>query len=106
MVLLGSIEAIILSDGFARLCISDLAERLSCSKRTIYEIAPTKKALVLKALDVRGGNCEPILIPLSRPRERAGEREKYRSRFARARLNGTHVPLAILVLYRVGSVSA
>ena len=50
MVLLGSIEAIILSDGFARLCISDLAERLSCSKRTIYEIAPTKNALVLKVL--------------------------------------------------------
>ena len=55
---------------------------------------------------MRGGNCEPILIPLSRPRERAGEREKYRSRFERARLYGTHVPLAILVLYRVGSVSA
>ena len=57
-------------------------------------------------LEVRGGNCEPLLIPLSRPRERAGEREKYRRRFARARLYGTHVPLAILVLYRVGSVSA
>ena len=50
MVLLGSIEAIILSDGFARLSISDLAERLSCSKRTIYEIAPTKNGLVLKVL--------------------------------------------------------
>ena len=55
---------------------------------------------------MRGGNCEPILIPLSRLRERAGEREKYRSRFESARLYGTHVPLAILVLYRVASVSA
>ena len=57
-------------------------------------------------LDVRGGNCEPILNPLSRLRERAGERETCRRRFERARLYGTHVPLAILVLYRVGSVSA
>ena len=51
-------------------------------------------------LEVRGGNRKPILIPLSRLRERAGEREKYRSRFASARLYGTHVPLAILVPYR------
>ena len=53
-------------------------------------------------LEVRGGNCEPILIPLSRRRERG----KCRSRFESARLYGIHVPLAILVLYRVGSVSA
>ena len=58
------------------------------------------------ALDVRGGNCEPILIPPLPRAGEGGEREKYRSRFASARLYGIHVPLAILVLYRVRRVSA
>ena len=52
---------------------------------------------LLNNLEVRGGNCEPILSPLSRLRERAGERETCRRRFENARLYGIHVPLAILV---------
>ena len=30
----------------------------------------SKQLLLFQVLDVRGGNCEPILIPLSRVRER------------------------------------
>lgn len=48
--LLPLIEAIVLQDGFSRLSVGDLAERLSCSKRTIYEIAPSKNELVLNVL--------------------------------------------------------
>jgi len=48
--LLPRIEEIILHEGFSRLSVSDLADRLSCSKRTIYEIAPSKNELVLNIL--------------------------------------------------------
>ncbi len=48
---LEAFEAIILAEGFSRLNVSEIAARLRCSKRTLYEIAPSKKMLVLKALD-------------------------------------------------------
>lgn len=48
---LEAFEALILAEGFARLNVSEIAARLKCSKRTLYELAPSKKALVLKALD-------------------------------------------------------
>ena len=57
-------------------------------------------------LDVRGGSREPILIALSRLRERAGERDKCRISFERARPYRIHVPRLILVLYRVQSALA
>lgn len=44
------VETIILHEGFSRLSVSLLAQRLSCSKRTLYELAPSKSALVLKIL--------------------------------------------------------
>lgn len=44
------LEEIILSGGFARLSVGELAERLSCSKRTLYELAPSKNELVLKVI--------------------------------------------------------
>lgn len=44
------LQAIILACGFARLSVSEMAQRLGCSKRTIYELAPTKNDLVLAAL--------------------------------------------------------
>lgn len=44
------IEAIVLEEGFARLTIGELAERLECSKRTIYELAPSKNELVMRIL--------------------------------------------------------
>jgi len=45
-----TLQDIILSDGFARLSVSEMAQRLGCSKRTIYELAPTKNDLVLSAI--------------------------------------------------------
>ena len=47
-----ALEELILSEGFSRLSVSDIAARLKCSKRTLYEIAPSKKNLVLLALDI------------------------------------------------------
>ncbi len=48
---LEAFEALILAEGFSQLNVSEIAARLKCSKRTLYELAPSKKALVLKALD-------------------------------------------------------
>ena len=45
-----TLQHIILSDGFARLSVSEMAQRLGCSKRTIYELAPTKNDLVLRVI--------------------------------------------------------
>jgi len=45
---LALIEQILLREGFARLTIGDLADRLGCSKRTIYELAPSKNELVTR----------------------------------------------------------
>lgn len=44
-------ESLIFAEGFSRLSVSEIAARLRCSKRTLYELAPSKKMLVLKALD-------------------------------------------------------
>lgn len=48
---LEALEALILAEGFSRLSVSEIAARLRCSKRTLYEFAPSKKMLVLMALD-------------------------------------------------------
>ncbi len=48
---LDALEALILAEGFSRLNVSEIAAHLRCSKRTLYELAPSKKMLVLKALD-------------------------------------------------------
>ena len=48
---LEALEALILAKGFSQVNVSDIAARLRCSKRTLYELAPSKKILVLKALD-------------------------------------------------------
>ena len=45
-----TLQDIILADGFSRLSVSEMAQRLGCSKRTIYELAPTKNELVLDAI--------------------------------------------------------
>ncbi len=47
--LLDQIEKIIFSEGFSSLRMSDLTERLSCSRTTLYQLAPSKEELVLKA---------------------------------------------------------
>ena len=48
---LQALEALILSEGFSQLSVSEIAARLKCSKRTLYELAPSKKSLVLRALN-------------------------------------------------------
>ncbi len=48
--LLDAIEDIFLESGFATLTVGDLAARLRCSRRTIYELAPSKNDLVLMVL--------------------------------------------------------
>ena len=48
---LDAIEAIFVERGFASFTISDLAGQVGCSRRTIYELAPSKDQLVLMVLD-------------------------------------------------------
>ena len=49
--LLDALEEMMLRDGFADLGVSEIAMRLSCSKRTLYELAPSKRELVLLVLE-------------------------------------------------------
>ena len=42
------IEQILLREGFAKLTVGEVAERIGCSKRTIYELAPSKRELVTR----------------------------------------------------------
>jgi AcrR family transcriptional regulator len=48
--LLDALEEMILREGFASLGVSEIASRLCCSKRTLYDLAPSKHALVLLVL--------------------------------------------------------
>lgn len=45
------IEQILLREGFAGLTVGEIAERIGCSKRTIYELAPSKRELVTRIVD-------------------------------------------------------
>jgi AcrR family transcriptional regulator len=45
------LEEIFLQEGFQHLSIAQLATRLHCSRRTFYELAPTREELVLVVLD-------------------------------------------------------
>ena len=47
-----ALETIFLEEGFRSVTIGDLATRLKCSKRTLYEIAPSKQELVLVAMEL------------------------------------------------------
>ena len=49
--LLDALEDMVLREGFASLGVSAIANRLSCSKRTLYDLAPSKRELVLLVLD-------------------------------------------------------
>jgi len=44
--LLGEAEALFLAEGFQHLSMDDLARRLRCSKRTLYEIAPSRDQFI------------------------------------------------------------
>ena len=47
----GELEEIFLQEGFQHLSIVQLAARLHCSRRTFYELAPSREELVLVVLD-------------------------------------------------------
>ena len=48
---LGQLESLFLSEGFAGLSVRELAAHVGCSRRTLYELAPSKDDLVLLVLD-------------------------------------------------------
>lgn len=49
--LLQRIEAVFLREGFRRVTVGELAARMRCSRRTLYELAPSKEALFMAVLD-------------------------------------------------------
>lgn len=49
--LIADLELIFLEEGFRRCTINDLAARLKCSKRTLYEVAPSKQELALVVME-------------------------------------------------------
>ncbi|HEY2213585.1 MAG TPA: TetR/AcrR family transcriptional regulator [Acidimicrobiales bacterium] len=49
--LLDGLEDIVFSEGFSELTVGGLAERLQCSRRTLYEIAESKEQIVLVVVD-------------------------------------------------------
>lgn len=48
--LLGRLVEVMAAEGFARFTLDDLAERLRCSKTTLYALAPTKHELVVEVV--------------------------------------------------------
>ncbi|MGH3629028.1 MAG: TetR/AcrR family transcriptional regulator [Sciscionella sp.] len=49
--LFNEFEALFLEEGFRHLTIADLADRLHCSRRTLYTLAPSREELVLIVID-------------------------------------------------------
>ena len=49
--ILNALETLILAKGFSQLSVSEIAARLKCSKRTIYQVAPSKTMLVLNVVE-------------------------------------------------------
>jgi AcrR family transcriptional regulator len=48
--LLDRLVALMAAEGFSHLTLDDLAERLRCSKTTLYALAPTKQQLVVEVV--------------------------------------------------------
>jgi len=51
MEVLDALEALLLAGGFRQLGVADMAARLNCSKRTLYELAPSRDALLLGVIE-------------------------------------------------------
>ncbi|HWC36382.1 MAG TPA: TetR/AcrR family transcriptional regulator [Mycobacteriales bacterium] len=49
--ILDGLETIVLTEGFRDLTVGTIAQRLQCSRRTLYEIADSKEELVLIVID-------------------------------------------------------
>lgn len=50
---LGELEDLFMTNGFASFTIAELVREIGCSRRTLYELAPSKDQLVLIVLDRR-----------------------------------------------------
>jgi AcrR family transcriptional regulator len=50
---LDALEKLVVQGGFAELTMAQIAARVNCSLRTLYEISPSKDALVLTVVDRR-----------------------------------------------------
>ena len=48
---LDAFEALILAEGFRHLTVGEIAARLGCSRRTLYDLAPSKDDLVALAVE-------------------------------------------------------
>lgn len=72
--ILEDLDALFVEEGFAQFTVGDLAARLKCSRRTLYELAPTKDELVLVVLDRRmrrtGAIAAEALTSITDPAER------------------------------------
>ncbi|MDY7105979.1 MAG: TetR/AcrR family transcriptional regulator [Actinomycetota bacterium] len=72
--ILDQLDTIFVDEGFAGLTIQQLAARLRCSRRTLYELAPSKDELVLFVIDRRlrrtGHLAAEVLRTVDDPAER------------------------------------
>jgi AcrR family transcriptional regulator len=50
---LDQLEELVVADGLAELTMAEIAARVNCSLRTLYEISPSKEELVLTVIDRR-----------------------------------------------------
>lgn len=51
LALLDQLEAIFFAEGYRRIAMSELAKRLKCSKRALYECAPNRKQLFVLIIE-------------------------------------------------------
>ena len=88
------LNALLITEGISSLTIADIATRLKCSKRRIYQIAPTKEALFLEV-------CKTVLNEsLERGYAKAQaetEPEKEISAYLQATLNASGMKKACFV---------
>jgi AcrR family transcriptional regulator len=49
--ILDGLQEVFLTEGFRHLTIADLVDRLRCSRRTLYNLAPSREELVLLVID-------------------------------------------------------
>lgn len=75
--LLQRLENIVLTEGFARLTVDDLASRLQCSKSTLYAVAGSKEQLVVVAVrhffQEASARVEEKVGPITDPPRRISE---------------------------------
>ncbi|MFA5939166.1 MAG: TetR/AcrR family transcriptional regulator [Sinimarinibacterium sp.] len=71
--LLAQLERLFLREGFSRLTIGDIVERLSCSRTTLYQIARSKEDLVLVVVDRWQQRMQQRAVELRRGLDKAAD---------------------------------